>query len=269
MRNGVSIRRCLLVVALVSVHASAQTRPAQELAFEVVSVKPNRSSETMMKMENFPSGFVANNTPLSFLIMRAFDVSTENIMDEPGWIHTERFDVEARVGEGDRDSYRNRALSRAMLRSLLIDRFKLSVRDIPQNGRGYSLELARSDGRLGGQLRSSTLVCKEAGKCLLEAVAGQLRGQGIPVGRLASYLGLALGTVVSDKTGLTGTYDFELRWAPDQRSPQPLVDVAVAANVGEGSLFTAVIEQLGLRLQPTTISQRSIVVDHVERPQPN
>lgn len=260
----------MLAVTLVSAPASLRTTAAQEPAFEVISVKPNRSAESMMKMENFPSGFVAINTPLSFLLMRAFEVSTENILEAPGWIHSERFDVEGRVGERDRDLYRNRAASRSMLRSLLIDRFKLSVREIPQNGRGYSLVVARSDGRLGSQLRSSSLVCEQAEvKCLLDGAAGALRGRGMPIGRLAGYLGLALGTVVHDKTGLTGAYDFELRWTPDQRSPRPVVDVAVPPNADEGSLFTAVVEQLGLRLQPTPILQRSIVVDHVERPQPN
>jgi uncharacterized protein (TIGR03435 family) len=273
MRTVVSLRMCLLAATLLSAHTSAQTTVAQEPAFEVVSVKPNRSPESMMTMQNAPSGLVAINMPLSFLLMAAFEVSTENILEAPGWIHTERFDVEGRVGERDRDLYRNktRATSRAMLRSLLIDRFKLLVREIPQNGRGYSLVVARSDGRLGGQLRSSSLVCEqEQVKCFLEGgAAGELRGRGIPIGRLAGYLGLALGTVVRDNTALMGTYDFELRWTPDQRSPRPFVDAAATPGADEGSLFTAVVEQLGLRLQPTPILQRSIVVDHIERPQAN
>lgn len=270
MRIVVSMTGCLFAVTLAPAPASAQATSAPQPAFEVVSVKPNRSPETMMAMQNGPSGFVASNTPLLFLLMRAFEVSAENILHAPGWIDSERFDVEGRVGDGYRDQYRDRAVSRGMLRALLVDRFKLAVREVPRDGLGYSLVTARPDGRLGAQLRSSTLVCEQEGvKCLLDGAAGELHGRGMPMGRLAGYLGLVLETVVFDKTGLTGAYDFDLQWTPEQRSPGPPVDLAVAAHVEGGALFTAAIEQLGLRLRPERISQPSLVVEHVERPTPN
>src|SRR5688572_17903796 len=106
MRQRIAFRMtgCLLAVSLVPAHALAQTPTP-------------------------PAAFVATNTPLVFLLMRAFEVRPENILNAPGWIHTERFDVEAKVAEQDLDRFRDRTTSRAMLRALLAERFKLSVRE--------------------------------------------------------------------------------------------------------------------------------------------
>jgi uncharacterized protein (TIGR03435 family) len=161
-----------------------------------------------------------------------------------------------------------------MLQNLLIERFKMvtrrEVRDMPV----YALVFARSDRRLGPQMTPSTADCAallaafkatgatrptpDANVCGLQPIRGQFRGKGILLTDLARALAVA-GRPVVDATGLSGSFDFELKWTPDD---------AAGAPVG-ASLFTAVQEQLGLRLEPRQTPVNAFVIESVERPTPD
>ena len=161
-----------------------------------------------------------------------------------------------------------------MLRSLLEDRFRLSAhretRDLPI----YALVLARADGRLGPRLRPTTSdYCKKrleaAGKAgnTPEPPGGELCGMrplgsdelaagALPMNEFTRFLNLQAGRIVVDRTGLTGVWDFDLKWSPPN-APNPDPD--------RPSIFTALQEQLGLRLDATTGPVEVLVIDRVER----
>jgi uncharacterized protein (TIGR03435 family) len=267
-------------LALSAVRAqSPQPVPRAAVVFEVTSAKPNRSPDTMMAMRTTPNGFVATNTPLVFIIMQAYEVKSDSIHDEPGWVHQERFDIEGKVADGHVAEYsRDAALRRAALRALLADRFALRAREVQADAQGYALVLARDDGRLGPALRRSTLVCSKESPARLDDgrksecftsndEVGLIRGRGASVAELASLLRLTVGAIVTDRTGLTGAYDYDLAFLPDARR---LSASPVSPEVqNRASLFTALNEQLGLRLQPERVGQKALIVEGVARPRAN
>ena len=233
-------QRSVLVTAAVgsfqaqSGRGSSQAAPAA--AFEVASVKANKSNDGRVMMGLQPGGRLTfTNVPLRLMIRNAFQVQDSQIVGGPAWLDSDRFDVLAKA-EGNPDQEQ----TRAMLRTLLADRFKLVVhsetRDVPT----YALVIARSDGRLGPKLTRSEAACGglrggpppgpppgsspgpsasagrggQAPPCGMRFGPGSLNAQGASLAMLAQTLSNQLGRVVRDKTGLTDTFDFTLEFAP-------------------------------------------------------
>jgi uncharacterized protein (TIGR03435 family) len=155
---------------------------------------------------------------------------------------------------------------------------------------GFALVVARGDGRLGPQLQRSTLTCVGTGtppvlprtevrsgqpvlppgvkpECRIsDDSRGNIIGRGMPIESLAVFLRGVEGRIVIDKTELEGRYDFELSFAPDG----PLGATAPDATRSyRSSIVTAVVEQLGLRLEPYKVAEPGIYIEHIERPSPN
>jgi len=162
---------------------------------------------------------------------------------------------------------------RAMLRNLLLDRFKLVTRREARNMPTYALVLARNDRQLGPQLRRSTLNCEAqvaasrvpgstpgtVQQCGGRSGRGTIATFGVPLSSFAKSLSPAAGRFVFDATGLTDRFDLDLRWTPD---PEP----GAAAPADGVSLFTAIQEQLGLRLEPRQAPVDVFVIESAERP---
>jgi uncharacterized protein (TIGR03435 family) len=180
----------------------------------------------------------------------------DDVIGGPSWIDDDRWDVEATV-EGDQSQTRKLL----MVRRLLAERFKLTVHRQTRRVETYALVVDRRDQKLGAGMRSAPPCVRTPGgaappdggrPCGGRGGPGRIAGTGMTAARLADLLGNSAGRPVTDRTGLTGEFDVELTW-----------------NQGL-SIFTALKEQLGLRLEegmPTT--QESIVIDHVERPSEN
>lgn len=191
------------------------------------------------------------------------------VVGGPDWIAVDRFDVTARAPEGAPP-----AAIFTMLRTLLEQRFKLRTRIESRERPIYALVQARSDGRLGPQLKPSSVVCGTPGTsgnpCRLSgtigAVAGNVHATGQTLATFASYLGANVDRMVVDRTGLTDRYDFELAWtADDFRAEAP--NATVGASPGDrAALFTALQEQLGLELEPAKGPVEFVVIDGAERP---
>jgi uncharacterized protein (TIGR03435 family) len=167
------------------------------------------------------------------------------------------------------------------LRALLADRFKLMARSEMREATVYSLVRARAD-RVGPQLKPSAMDCRNGGppyvppqpgqaafdlprRCTISTVSdgrnSLLRGGAQPLDELAPNLAVRLAVPVTNKTGLTGVYDFDLRFTPD---------AAALSEVAEWpTLMTAIKEQLGLTLEAGKAPIEFIVIDHVERPSAN
>jgi uncharacterized protein (TIGR03435 family) len=268
----------MLTVAILFVLTIAGTaqQPSSPETFEVASIRPSGDSRAAQGADVHPSGrlVVTNTTLLNlitdfFLVQRHEMVSGERL---PSWIGSERWDIVAQ-GPPITDQSAQLPLYRRMMQNLLIERFKLvtrrEVRDIPT----YALVFARADRRLGPQMRPSSADCAallaafkatgarlgpESPTCGLRPFRGQYRGTGVSLTDLARALATS-GRPVIDATGLTGSFDFELTWTPDG---------APAPSDG-ASLFTAVQEQLGLRLEPRQTPTNVLVIVSAERATPD
>jgi uncharacterized protein (TIGR03435 family) len=270
--------------------AQDRTPPAQTPAatapgpaFEVASIKQNKSVGEMRNWQAPPSGrFTATNMPLRALIRLAYGSDTlllpnEQIVGGPGWIDSDRFDIVAKAaGEVGPDAASARRQLFAMLRTLLEDRFKLKAhmesRELPI----FFLVMAKKDGTLGPQLTRSTLDCRPGApdtqgpkrRCGISSPGpGVLVAGGIPISLLVGFLQLspAVARIVRDHTGLTGAFDFRIEYVPPLllgANPGSLV-ANPAADSGP-TLPTALQEQLGLKLEPAKGPVDVLVIDHVE-----
>ena len=260
----------------------AQSKPvSRDSSFDVVSVKPNtdQAPEAIALEPNGDVRFTA--FPVRTLITIAYRSEGIQRFDEliggPSWIASDRFDIVAKTGQpASGPPASPQALQQrlpAMFQALLRDRFGLrlhrEMRDLP----AFALVMSRRDRRPGPGLRESTITCPaESGAaapadpdqwCGIRAASGVITGHAVPAAQLAGNLGgyPEVDRHVTDRTGLTGRYDFRIEYAP--------LAVANATQNAGPSLFTALTEQLGLTLQPETASLPVLVIDNIDRPTPN
>jgi uncharacterized protein (TIGR03435 family) len=240
-------------------------------ALEVVSVKRVKDSGGWQSVGLSADGFNAKDAQLWLLIRIAFGAEFSNsgqIVGEPGWSREENYDIQARVSETDLGKLRNlnhvqsSQMTQAWLQTVLVDRFKLKFHQEDREGPVYSLVVAKSGPKLkqasAGEAGGLTV---RPGQCILKAS---------PLADLAKALTSAsIGRIVVDQTGLTGRYDFTLNWTPDQGVVPPGRDGGPPPNSSWPSIFTAVEEQLGLKLEPGKGTVRTLVIDHIERPSEN
>jgi uncharacterized protein (TIGR03435 family) len=253
---------------------SARLGLRRQPIFEVTSVKPNTSGAAKQMMDTEPGRrFTAINVSLGQLIRSAYGVQEFQISGGPAWLESARFDVIAR-GEPD--------AGQPMLRALLADQFKLRLhtdtKELPiyalvavRNGRGPGLHRSARDCRApDGGTDTSTL---EPPACGVRATPGAILAAGAPMTQLAGALSRFLGREVQDRTGLTDDFDFTLRWTPDQVPPgldQKNRAIGLPPIDPDGpSLFTALGEQLGLKLESGRGAVEILVVDRAERPTAN
>jgi uncharacterized protein (TIGR03435 family) len=281
----------ILVFATAVVCTGQIVEPTALPRFEVVSVKPNTSDAPASS--RFPLGpgdayvpgtvFAATNTPLLTYIRFAFGRSQGESLRVPSWVNDERFDIQGRAsGEPKKDDMR------LMVRALLFDRFKLAWHVEPREESVFELVLA-APGKMGPQLAAhrqdqsceagaprdptfDAIPCGSAGLVSGNRPGrGSIAGRAEPIARLAAVLsnnGFAgVDRTVLDRTGLVGNFDFGVEWAmplpPADSSSRPQTD-----DTGP-SLGTALREQLGLTLRPARAPVDGLVIDRVERPEPD
>jgi uncharacterized protein (TIGR03435 family) len=172
-------------------------------------------------------------------------------IEGPGWLETVLVDVTAKPPTG----YQHAQLP-ALLRSLLTDRFKLAVHHESKEAPAFALVVAKG----GSKLHEATKP-----RDFFTARPGLIQGARVSTAQLASALARMIGHPVADETGLKAMYEVKMEWAPDQGSPAPNADEQTAAPEPGPSIFAAMNEQLGLRLQTRKVSADLVVVDHMER----
>jgi len=262
--------------------------PADAPVFTVVSIKPNTSGSYRSSLDLQPGGrFTAVNVALLGLVRVAYGddgpLTQDQLAVSETWAErraamSEKYDIQA---SAERE-LAQRDLPRA-LRQLLSDRFKLVVHRETRAVPSYGLVLVRADGRLGPRLRRSSIDCTqppasgaEAGGrsvCGFQSFPGKAGGR-VLIGDLARRVlpgGVSDGRPIEDRTGLQGTFEFELDWTPDSAAPVRPPDAPPAPPIDpNGSSFvTALREQLGLKLEARTGSIDVLVVDRAERPSPD
>jgi uncharacterized protein (TIGR03435 family) len=267
--------------------------PNVPLYFEVASVKPNNSGERNQFIRRQPGGrMTATNMPLRALITFAYQVTPLTLVGGPGWTNDEHYDIVAKI-EGDPPPVPPGAGPDHMqlaLRTLLADRFKLKVHRETREMDAYALVMAKSGGGPGPALKPTVQDCSPeavramAGRagggpppmppsgvpfmCGVRMSPGLMQIGGMPISMITGALGGMTGRSVVDRTGLSGAWDFSMTYAPDPGRGAPPPD-APAADSNAPSLFTALQEQLGLKLESTKAPIEVVVIDSVERAVPD
>jgi uncharacterized protein (TIGR03435 family) len=264
---------------ILPVIAAATVASAQSFSFEAASVKPARpdNPQGFQGVSRPPGGrFTAANAPLRFLIVYAYQLQAYQLIGVPEWIADERYDIVARM-EGDPPSIVTSGVDpiRLALRTMLADRFGLVAHRETRELDIYALTMARP-GQPGRGLKASPEDCAVMAARAKTAppapdadgfppfICGQSWGQGrirfagYPLSLFANGLSQNVGRAVVDRTGLTGNWAFELTYAAE---PGPDSDAP--------SLFTALQEQLGLKLESTRGPVEVLVIDSVRRPTPD
>jgi bla regulator protein blaR1 len=264
-------------------------------SFEVASIKQNTSTETRARMGAQPGGRVTvTNTPVRSLIATAFGMfSTEaliraRILGGPDWLDSERYDINAKANAEFQfapDGPPKDML--LMMRSLLEERFRLKVHHETREVPSYELVVARADGKLGPEMHKSNVDCEavfaarragapppprgpiEPPPCALISGPARTIAGAASMQQLATNLTARVERVVVDKTGLIDRFDFMLTFTPDQR-PLPTSPPGLPPIDPNGpGLFTALQEQLGLKLVPSRAPMDVLVIDTVEHPTPD
>jgi len=266
----------IAVLCALTLVGAAQQAPR----FEVASVKPNQGSSGISTWGLLPSGrFVATNSQLRSLIVNAYGTLHERLLGGPDWIDSDRFDILASAPAGTSD---NTMLT--MLQTLLADRFKLVLRREAREMAVYSLVIAQSDGRIDKALlpvdckashtESKVVVGKGAAPACSYLITRQpgtgmvtYQSGGVSLNELANTLSRRVGRPVINRTGLAGEFQFELSWLQDLQGG-PAAAPAASPNDGP-TLFTALQEQLGLKLESSRGPVDFLVIESVERPTPN
>lgn len=280
-----------VAVSIVAQSPTAEPRPS----FEVASVRPNTTGSNQVSMGMQPGGrFTAVNIPLVTLIRSAYRLQDSQLVGAPDWIETERYDITAKA---DRDlppppPFGPPSTGMLMLQSLLEERFTLKVHREVREQPIYALVTAHAPPKLGPNLSKSDVDCtvpsalrnaasvamfeKPVPQCGLHMGFGEILGGARTIGLLSNALAQTVQRSVVDRSALSGNYDFHLKWTPDivrQRasgSPGETVRVnGIDFDPSGPSIFTAIQEQLGLRLEPTRGPVEVLIIDHIERPAPD
>jgi uncharacterized protein (TIGR03435 family) len=248
---------CILCIAL--------TAWGQDPVFDAASVKPSESPRDGSSIRNQPGRFSTQYTTLAQLIQYALAAQDFQVVEGPGWINDARFDIVANFAPPDSDKMditERIARIRARLRHLLEDRFQLQIREEQREMQVYALETEKSGVRMktAESLGNMNMNGGPAG--------ATLSGKGMTMSRLADVLSGIAHRPVNDETGLRGAYDLELKYSLDLAA----TDVGAPAkdpSTMYPSLFTAMKEQLGLRLTGKKGKAPVWVVVRAEKPSEN
>ncbi|HEY2470352.1 MAG TPA: TIGR03435 family protein [Terracidiphilus sp.] len=274
--------------------AQNSSAPASLPKYDIASIKPYKADDGRVMMQITPDGISLHGVPLRLMVQESLGVEQDRILGEPAWISSSRYDIEAKVEPEEAPKLKDLKMEQrnAMMLQLLVDRFNLKYhhekRELPM----YALVVAKSglkmkptkpdedppqtDAPKSGDAPKPGDGAPKMGRHMFMMNPGHLESTGASTDMLAHVLSRQLSRTVMNKTGLTGEYDFALDYTPDnmpmpvhggpEGGPKP---EGQSADAGAPSLFTAVEEQLGLKLEATKAMVDVIVIDHIDMPSEN
>lgn len=295
-KYGCEIRAFAIPVALLMLNlaAFAQTSTTANLPkFDVVSIKPHEDegiSRIGIGFKTTPDGLSFKGGSFDMLLRLAFHVPSDRLLNVPEWAESSRFDVEAKVAPEGAPGFEELTRSQrwAMLIPALEERCDLKFHFEKRDLLVYTLVVAEG----GSKLKTAALADSDAAKSgstggaqaaqaprmTISEKGMEIRAHDATIESLVEMVSQQIGITIVDKTGLTGKYDYTLSWTPDEDSlqlmglqipgPPPEEDGKSQQPVGP-SIFSAVQEQLGLKLEKRKEPIDVIVIDHVEKPSPN
>ncbi len=246
--------------------ARAQNPAGRTQVFDVATIKVNRS-EGGWRLQPTLNGYTGMRVTLRMLIQEAYGNYDDALFSGgPSWIGTEPFDLEAKFDAATMPGFGELTLDerRSMLRALLVERFQLKLHHQSQDIPVYKLVVGKSGSKLKPtRLREEQRGDVKRSACLVKrSRPGFFELEACTIPELAGILRQSAGRQVQDASGLAGRYDLELAWTPGEGPVS-------ADDTGGPSLFTAVQEQLGLRLQAGRAPLDALVVDFAEQPSAN
>jgi bla regulator protein BlaR1 len=270
--------------------AQTETADATAPAYKSASIQPHKSVEGVNERVGVffsPHGFTTRAATLQTVIGVAYGVQADLILGAPDWVKSDKYDIDVNLPDSAvQDPQKSGGgigieRLRVMLQALLADRFGLSLHRQTKDLQVYELAIAEGGPKLQEAKPAYTNPNGINGpegplpkKGMMKMGPGELTDHGATLALLVDQLSWQLGRTVVDKTGLTGNYDFSLRWTPSAGeagmaklmggNPEP--NSAVSSNISESPLFTAIQEQLGLKLEPQTDPMQVVVIDRVEKP---
>jgi uncharacterized protein (TIGR03435 family) len=268
---------------------AAQTIGEPSPSFEVATIKPNHSVGQQMSAGFQPGRFTASATTIKRLIAFAYHVKPFQVLGGPSWMSSDKFDIEAKEPDALAEELQKLRTDQArekmglLLQSLFADRFGLKVSHDTKELPVYALVVAKGGPKLQEEKPGATNpnVIKDpeghvVGRDSISVATGHIAGPGLPMGTLVMLLSFQLNRTVLDQTGLKGKYDVTLQWTPDDGTaamPAGLEGSSPGAapppDSSGPSIFTAIQEQLGLKLESTKGPVEVLVIDHIERPSEN
>jgi uncharacterized protein (TIGR03435 family) len=281
--------------------AAPQTQASAPTSFEVASIKPSAPAPNgifRIGIETSGNRWTASGITAGILIQQAYDVRDYQISGAPSWVNSERYDI---VAKADTPNI-TKEMIRVLLQSLLAERFNLKfhreTKELPiyalvVGKGGHKLHMseiqpdAQTDsqppdpsksaqagavaGRAGGAVAGAGAPVK--GGSMMMMRSGELSAQMTPVSAIAAMLAQQLGRPVIDKTDIKGYFDFDLKYTPDETQrgmmfggmAPPATDSPPPGDSSVPSIFTAVQEQLGLKLEASKGPVETLVIDHIEK----
>jgi uncharacterized protein (TIGR03435 family) len=255
-----------LLVLLLAAAGTAAAAPQETASFEVASIKPNVSGAGNRTVRPSPGRLSIFNLTLKDLITFAYQVRDFQVSGGPGWINSDQYDIEAKAeGNPSQDQMR------LMLQALLQDRFKLALHHDTKELPIYELTVAKGGLKLQPLKPGDCIVFdrdhppapgqKSSAYCgNLSNGRGSFDASNASMADIARMFSFQLGRVVVDKTGITGEFPVHLKFAPDE-----VAGVPPPADAGP-SFFTAVQEQLGLKVESAKGPVEVLIIDHAEKP---
>jgi uncharacterized protein (TIGR03435 family) len=247
-----------------SLHAQSPAVPAQtpRLTFDVASIHPSDPSVIYGGIKPIPGGhgYTATNVPLKLMISLMYKIPQRQILDAPGWLTSEKWDVEARV-----DGTYSAEDLHIMFQNLIIDRFGLKFHMEKAEGNIYALTVDPSGSKLIPNPSPQDY------KIPVNGGPAHTVGQRVPMNYLVWWIGQVVQQTarpIVDQTGLTGNFDFKISYQPPL--PPDITSDALPPELRDlPTIFVALREQLGLRLTPTKGTYENMVIDHIDRPSAN
>jgi uncharacterized protein (TIGR03435 family) len=236
----------------VCISVAAYGQPAAALRFDVASIKPS-IAEQLKGPSGGKSGkgrLTMNNVTLRRAIMGAYEVGPNQIIGGPNWLNEDRYEIVAKADLPTDDD----AILNAMLQTLLAERFKLKLHRETRTISAFVLEVAKNGPRLEKA---------EGGEPTTSGGHGRLLAKNTTMDRFAEVLSRQMDLPVVNHTGLTGVFNPKLQWNPESAK------LDVAASESLPSIFTAMEQQLGLRLRSQKTPVEVLVIDYAEKPSEN
>jgi uncharacterized protein (TIGR03435 family) len=274
--------------------SNASASPAPSAVFEAASIKPQAPSSdgSIRTMLQYPPNgrLTAAGATVKTLICIAYGLSDFQVLGGPNWIEEDRYDVQASPGSALEEqmqkmkSEENTLVKRQMLQALLTDRFKLTLHHDTKELPIYALVVARSGPKLqetkpddaNPETANAPAHPGNRGRMRMsyDATAVVITASGMSMDGLAHQLASQLNSTVKNQTALNGIYDFTLRFTPDEArmdasGPGSSGGAASLSDNGGTSIFAAVQDQLGLKLESKKGPVEVVIVDHVDKPSDN
>jgi uncharacterized protein (TIGR03435 family) len=268
--SAIALLLTLVILCLSVSKCIAFGQQPERPSFEVNSVKPGDPDNPYGGMGNGETGrFKATNVPLQMLILYAYEVQKQQVSGAPNWVSSERFTIEAKAYSGRPNGRFDASTIRLMIQSLLADRFKLVVHRSTREEKVYELSVQKG----GSRMKEAEGPSKDGRMGFWVEKGDEITGVASAMPPLVSYLSGQLQRIVIDKTNLTGKYNFVLKWRPNPGlfgGPAPIQgDAPPTSELSDRSIFAALREDLGLRLQSAVDPIEMLVIDQVQKPDPN